>query len=691
VTLRYLIVKDFRQFFGEQRLDFASDPQRNVTIIYGHNGAGKTTLLNAFTWALFDATTPAFENPRVVANERAVLTLSNGTSTEIVVRVCFEHNGRTYDVKRSQRVSRDGEGNIVQSPPRHIVTISTPGHGPETHENVTQIIGQILPRDLYNFFFFDGERIEQLVKESESRHLEGAVKVILGLEVLEKAMKHLAPAKKLLKASLERCGAGSAIDSLVKESRELETEIADKREARQLCMDNRAASESQRSVVDDALRTHAASHDKQILIDQLEGEAKELKRVLDENALERRKAVSREGFTAFCFDLANQAERVANDLRTKGQLPAAYQQQFVKDLLQAGICICGTSIHEASKARANVEALLQGGGRRDIESALANVGAFAPQYLSARNTLREQLQKLNTTWLASDERLRQTRERASEERHRLGDTPNIDVARYSDQRVQLQSKIDEDGASIHMLTRELENLEPLQDELEKKISAAEMKSEKAALLQRQLKCAGAIAWALKEILQIRRSRAQQQLDERIKQTYAKIAYKDYVPELTDSFSLRLKKRVGGADQSVAKSTGENQLLSLSFVAALAQLAKERYDERDRVDSLTAYEGGIYPIVMDSPFGTLDETPRREVAFAIPKLAPQVILLVSKSQGLGAVHEQLAPHIGRSYVIVYCSQRADVEQEFIDLDGSQFPYTRYSGDEFEGAVLQEVPS
>ena len=53
-----------------------------------------------------------------------------------------------------------------------------PGHEPEVHEkHITEIIGQILPRDLYNFFFFDGERMEHIVKEDESQQLEEAVKI----------------------------------------------------------------------------------------------------------------------------------------------------------------------------------------------------------------------------------------------------------------------------------------------------------------------------------------------------------------------------------------------------------------------------------------------------------------------------------------------------------------------------------
>jgi DNA sulfur modification protein DndD len=68
VKLLRLTLKDFRQFYGTQELEFASGREDNVTVVYGANGAGKTTLLNAFTWVLYDKLTPDFEQPDRIVN-----------------------------------------------------------------------------------------------------------------------------------------------------------------------------------------------------------------------------------------------------------------------------------------------------------------------------------------------------------------------------------------------------------------------------------------------------------------------------------------------------------------------------------------------------------------------------------------------------------------------------------------------
>ena len=56
MLLKKITLKNFRQFKGVQSVEFATDPQKNVTVIMGENGSGKTTLAQAFTWCLYGVT-----------------------------------------------------------------------------------------------------------------------------------------------------------------------------------------------------------------------------------------------------------------------------------------------------------------------------------------------------------------------------------------------------------------------------------------------------------------------------------------------------------------------------------------------------------------------------------------------------------------------------------------------------------
>ena len=46
-------MRNWRSFYGDNALEFSTDPDKPVTLILGSNGAGKTALLNAFTWVIY--------------------------------------------------------------------------------------------------------------------------------------------------------------------------------------------------------------------------------------------------------------------------------------------------------------------------------------------------------------------------------------------------------------------------------------------------------------------------------------------------------------------------------------------------------------------------------------------------------------------------------------------------------------
>jgi DNA sulfur modification protein DndD len=131
----------------------------------------------------------------------------------------------------------------------------------------------------------------------------------------------------------------------------------------------------------------------------------------------------------------------------------------------------------------------------------------------------------------------------------------------------------------------------------------------------------------------------------VSETFDEIATKGYDAEITDEFELRIRDRLQGEYLEVDKSRGERQVASLTFIGSLVQIARERYES----DTETEYfSGGIYPIVMDSPFGALDDEHRRTVSHTIPRMAEQVVVLVTDSQWRGPVASELDEVADRQY-------------------------------------------
>ena len=162
------------------------------------------------------------------------------------------------------------------------------------------------------------------------------------------------------------------------------------------------------------------------------------------------------------------------------------------------------------------------------------------------------------------------------------------------------------------------------------------------------------------------------LSERVNETFQKILRKDFWAEIDKEYTLRIFKNLPNVGKQFVseKSTGENQVISLSFIASLVSLAKERRKARGAF-----FKGGIYPIIMDSPFGALDPEYREKIADHIPQLADQIIVFASNSQWSSEVDTKCRPFIGREYSLVYHAPRND-------STASETPYVRFTdGPEF----------
>ena len=59
---------------------------------------------------------------------------------------------------------------------------------------------------MHRYFFFDGERIEYIVRDNQKSEIAEATKELLGIEVLNRSVRHLGEAKKSLETDLRLIG-----------------------------------------------------------------------------------------------------------------------------------------------------------------------------------------------------------------------------------------------------------------------------------------------------------------------------------------------------------------------------------------------------------------------------------------------------------------------------------------------------
>jgi DNA sulfur modification protein DndD len=688
VRLVALGLKDFRQFGGAQRLEFSQDESQNVTLVYGANGSGKTTLLNAFTWSLYGLFTDDFEQQERLLHDATWHNLPNRGSAYASVSVEFEHDRSLWRLTRKARFVKDQDrpqrpvGTDVE-----LLRTEMPGGTTRPVGNPGEAIDQTLPADLHRFFFFNGERIEHLTRPSAYQEIGTAIKTLLDLEALERAVGHLPTARRRLEAELVKLDKSKTLAAHQERKEELSAELQSVEAELQEAMANRAAAQEERDAVAQRLR---ALEGASALQEQRDDAERSLVRIRAQSAGIRAKVhevLSDQGFLAFTRGLAAQTVERFEKLRERKQLPAPLKRQFVEDLLHDETCICGSGLPKGSATRKQVEGWLFQASLADVEEMWTTLASESKHFVQSREDLNKRLEDLQRELGGLADEERHVEEKLSELSSQLKGMPLEEVRKLEAQYEAVQRRISQHDQRIGGLNLRREEAKRGIDAAERQIDQAELKDSEARLAQRRAHVAAEAERVLSSVLRIRTDGIRVELDRRIKETFRAITYKPFVPSLSPDFTLQLSTPEG---LPAVRSTGENQVLSLSFVGALAGMARERYEEAKAAPGggLEA-TGGIYPIVMDAAFGNLDESYRRDVARALPTLAPQIIVLVSKAQGLGVVQTELEPRVGKTYVVQFDTSKENAPEETIEVFGRECSYIQQSTDGIDRATVVEV--
>ena len=182
-------MENFRQFRGKTQVDFSLDPEKNVTIILGDNTFGKTTLLQAFNWCFYGKVN-FDQRPDFLLNYEVSEEMRNGDQQKVEVEITVLHDGIEYIITRSQRYNCNGGNVRGEAVPTIKVSYKQPDGQTESVKaaQIDNVINNILPEDLSTYFFFDTERVSSI---STRKDVADAVKGLLGLSIMDSAIKHL--------------------------------------------------------------------------------------------------------------------------------------------------------------------------------------------------------------------------------------------------------------------------------------------------------------------------------------------------------------------------------------------------------------------------------------------------------------------------------------------------------------------
>ncbi|MCL2156442.1 MAG: AAA family ATPase [Methanobrevibacter sp.] len=135
--------------------------ENDIHILIGDNGVGKTTLLNAIIWCLYG------DEPQTYSNDVLLprLNTSAGSDSDVVVELHVKTNDSRIVYKRTQ-IFKNGtsRGDAI------LETFVTTDGQTERASDPEWEVTKFVPGPISDFYFFDGERLDNYFKSSNIEH-----------------------------------------------------------------------------------------------------------------------------------------------------------------------------------------------------------------------------------------------------------------------------------------------------------------------------------------------------------------------------------------------------------------------------------------------------------------------------------------------------------------------------------------
>lgn len=624
LLIRSISLTDFGPFKGEQRIEFPAES--GVSIIYGENMRGKTTLLNAIRYALFGKVITRGENRAMMHQIANWETAAEKGKYGFKVVLEFEHEGCMYELTREHRPRSDIKTPQTDIDYQQDCFLRKDGSvlGPDERDSE---LARIMPETVSRFFLFDGELLQQyeelLRNESDmGRNIKEAIERILGVpvlingrtdlgELLKDAQKREAKAAQKNQKTQSLGNQHEALlkqrDGLQEDADRLKKDMEALRITKASRDDLLRKTEKTKGLLDERNRLQEEIANAEARIKEKEDRRKELLTVAWKGLLSSRIRAIRDSQEQ---DLKNSRDAYQRSLVT------ADITEKLRNALDDGKCsTCGQELSAAAKA--HLTALISAGGPIDdrarveakiqqLESRIAALKqSEAPSNADLLQEVQGAVDELKIKKAMAEDRLTDIKEQ----------TKNLDEAEMRKLYSEYDKTLTEMAILQEGIKKQEDALKAINESISKveaemaKFADADLKTERTRKdLCEKLKSlfAGAVD-AYRERL---RGKVEKDATALFLKLTSEPEYKGL--SINDSYGLTIVHQDGSTIP--VRSAGAEHIVALSLMGALQRNAPLRG-----------------PIVMDSPFGRLDDAHTNKVIQALPSMAEQVMLLVYESE------------------------------------------------------------
>lgn len=669
-------IENFR-LLRDITLVFATGERQNLTVIRAANESGKTTLLTALQWALFgddalpEAGTGYRLSPIDVSAEPPV---PIPISVEVDYAISTRTRMQQYRLIRSASEVPQPEGAWNRAASLVSLFNLTPT-GAEPLSNPEAHIRPHLPHDLREVFFTDGDRALSFIEGSRAdqmKHVEGAIRSLLGFETVESAYNHARLVGSFLNRRIR--GDRGSLDEL-----RSVTERVVAHQSRQSIVDKNIKEAEERLA---RLEDFEREADERLADALRQGNREELLRSLQETRQRRQEAeqdalrAARDHANLFKSELLAKHLLADHFAKAKAQLEVLHSQRQIPSqtipVLEARLdhasCICGESLDgdttEGQRRRRHIGSLIE-----ESRAADENREKLTALYYSSQSLTS--LPPGSRTWVddyndvferrtRADKRVRDFGGKEAEIDAHISCLPDVDVRQLRAARDQYRSQAKEQQDSTTRLAAERENLRREIEQAEVRRNKLLSKDERGRKIAAELDVAKDLEKLLEGTLATMRTRELKQVSDRMNALFlamigADAAEKAIIKraEITPEFRIIVSGPHGQPlDPSQDLNGASRRALTIAFILALAQVSEVKA-----------------PNVIDTPLGMMSGYVKQAVLQVATQRSAQLVLLLTHSE-INECEEILDQRVGRSYTLTNPAHYPRILVNNPDVEGSR---------------------
>ena len=640
MLLKKIKFHNFRPFIGDQEINLTSsdnNKDKNVIVILGDNTYGKSTFVLAFVWCLYGENKFNMKN---ILNRKVESEMVSGQQETASVEIYFEENNIEYVITRTQSFKMSENGQLIDGyTDAKLVYTTENGERKKLGAypgEINPVINAILPKDLSSFFFFEGEKENNLSK----KNLSESVRTLLGLEAYSNMKVHLhgdtnnVSVNSVMGYFLNRQNALSDSKTQEEYNRMVNAQAEIKKiDIRLEELDSEIKKwEKEEQDCTDKLKEYAPTKELQKRREAIAAHMKTLENNLNERYRDILREFSNESLPLFIMPLVAKTIVRLKEMDVADKGIKGLDVIAINELLARGICLCGTTLTEGSLAYNSVKKYIDfipprnvGTIVRDMIEMLELNKGKAIDFVSKFEELYKKIQTIKVN-LDNAERQYQSVEQ------QINDIGDVDIQFVEKNLMQAKNtlKMLREEQGMKKSAKEAKKHEA--ENAEQRFNATKSKNDKAMQYQKYYMYAKAIYDWVDQRYKVEESDMRDRLNKYIQEIFNGM-YEDENDSNLDKTTNRNHRVIKIDDKynidmrykgEILDDTGGLRVIKyFSYIASIVKLANEVRKKKEKDNDLII-EAEQYPLVLDAAFSHSDHIRTKNIARELSNAATQLI-------------------------------------------------------------------